>query len=62
MPGLPLIQELLINIAIAAAILVVGLWLAKRLKNIMSKVMIKRGVDAMLASFMSSIAHIHEDS
>ncbi len=58
MPESTLVRELVTNFVVAAAILILGLWLAKRLKNIMSNVMIKRGVDTMLASFMSSIAHI----
>ncbi|MBT7951319.1 MAG: mechanosensitive ion channel [Gammaproteobacteria bacterium] len=58
MPEPTVVRELVTNFAVAAAILILGLWLAKRLKNLMSKVMIKRGVDAMLASFMSSIAYI----
>jgi small conductance mechanosensitive channel len=58
MPEPTVVRELVTNFAVAVAILILGLWLAKRLKNLMSKVMIKRGVDAMLASFMSSIAYI----
>jgi small conductance mechanosensitive channel len=58
MPETSLFIEIAIQFAIAAAILIIGLWLAKRIKNIISKIMIKHGVDAMLASFVSSIAHI----
>ena len=52
------IIKLAINIAFAAAILLIGLWLAKIVKGWIVKLMEKRGVDAMLASFLSSILHI----
>jgi len=47
-----------VNIGIAVVILVVGIWLAGRLKAMVRKFMEKRSIDAMLASFLSSIAHI----
>ncbi len=47
-----------INAGIALAILLIGLWLAKRIKNISMAVMEKRGLDPLLASFSASIAHI----
>lgn len=47
-----------INIVIAAAILLVGIWLARQVKGWVVKLMEKRGVDVMLASFLSSIIHI----
>ena len=47
-----------INAGIALAILLFGLWLAKRVKNISMAIMEKRGLDPLLASFSSSIAHI----
>lgn len=46
------------NIALAAIILLAGLWLAKRAKNWSRKLMEKSGMDQMLASFLSNIAHI----
>lgn len=53
-----IITALLINIGIATAILFGGIWLVKRLKNMTIKLMEKRGIDAMLASFLSSIGHV----
>ena len=53
-----LIIQIAINAAIALAILLVGLWLAKRIKNIAISVMGKRGLDPLLTSFIASIAHI----
>lgn len=58
MPETDLVKELVTNVAIAAAILVIGVWLAKRIKNLISSQMEKRGIDTMLASFVGSIAHI----
>ena len=58
MSGSSLVMGLVINIGVAAVILIVGLWLAKRLKNFLSEIMVKRGVDPMLASFTGSIVHI----
>lgn len=52
------VQPLLMNIVIAAVIFSLGIWIAKRLRNYLSIFMEKRGVDAMLASFISSIAYI----
>jgi len=52
------IIQIVINGAIALAILLVGLWLAKRIKNIALSVIGKRGIDPLLASFSASIAHI----
>ena len=52
------IMQIIINAGIALAILLIGLWIAKRIKNIAASVMEKRGVDPLLASFSSSIAHI----
>jgi len=49
---------ILTNVAIAAAILAVGIWLSKRIKSYLTHLMEKRGVDAMLASFVGSIVHI----
>lgn len=46
------------NIVIAVIILLVGIWLAKQLKGWTVKLMEGRGIDAMLASFLSSIIHI----
>ena len=58
MPGKELVINLATNIVVAAVILIVGLWVAKRLKNFLSGMMEKRGIDPLLASFMGSIAHI----
>ena len=58
MPESTVVKELLTNIVIAALILVIGMWLAKRVKGLISNMMVKRGVDEMLASFVGSIAHI----
>jgi small conductance mechanosensitive channel len=58
MPEPTLVRELVTNIVVAAVILIVGLWIAKRLKNILSTIMEKRGIDPMLASFTGSIVHI----
>ncbi len=52
------VKELVMNVVVAAIILVVGMWLAKRIKNLLTSQMEKRGVDSMLASFIGSIAHI----
>lgn len=46
------------NVVIAAVILFGGLWLAKMLRGLVKDLLEKRGVDPMLASFSSSIAHI----
>jgi len=58
MPDTSLIQDVVMNFALAVAILVFGLWLAKRIKNILSRMLEKRGVDPMLASFLGSITHV----
>lgn len=58
MPDSTLLIEIVTNIAVAAAILIVGLWIAKRLKRVLSSLMEKRGVDPLIASFLGSIAHI----
>jgi small conductance mechanosensitive channel len=47
-----------ISTGIALAILLIGLWLAKRIKNISMTIMEKRGLDPLLSSFSASIAHI----
>ena len=47
-----------IKIAIAVAILLVGIWLSNKLKSVLTRQLVKRDVDTMLASFFSSIAHI----
>ena len=46
------------NILYAALILLVGLWLAKHGKGWARRLMAKSGMDTMLASFLSNIAHI----
>ena len=52
------ILKLVTNIVIAAAILLVGIWLAKQLKEWAGKLMERHGLDIMLASFLSNIIHI----
>jgi small conductance mechanosensitive channel len=52
------IMPIIINAVIAIAILIIGLWLAKRIKNIALSIMEKRGLDPLLANFSASIAHI----
>lgn len=47
-----------IRIGLALAILVIGLWLAGRLRNGLAGMFTRRGWDPMLGSFLSSIAHI----
>ena len=49
---------LLTNIAIAAAILFGGIWLAKQIKKYVVLMMQKRNVDALLASFSSNIVYV----
>lgn len=49
---------LLTNIIFAAIILFVGLWLAKKLRPLFKNTMLKRNMDPMLASFITSIVHI----
>ncbi len=49
---------LLTNIAIAAAILFGGIWLAKQIKKYVVLMMEKRNVDALLASFSSNIVYV----
>jgi small conductance mechanosensitive channel len=52
------IMGLVINVAIAAAILVIGIWVAKRVRSIAEGIMNKRGTDGMLSSFFGSIIYI----
>ena len=49
---------MLTNITFAAIILFVGLWLAKKLRPLLKGSMVKRNMDPMLASFITSIAQI----
>lgn len=49
---------LLINIAVAAAILFGGIWLSKQIKKYIVLIMERRNVDALLASFTSNIAYV----
>ena len=46
------------HILFAVIILLAGLWLAKRIKNWMRKLMEKSNMDVMLAAFLSNIAHV----
>lgn len=52
------ISTLVINIAVAAAILFGGIWLSKRIKNYVASAMEKREVDVLLASFSSNIIYV----
>lgn len=52
------IIALLINIGITIAILVVGIWLAKRVRGWFTSMMEKRGMDPLLSSFLGSIIYI----
>ena len=52
------ITTLLMNLVIAAVIFFAGIWIAKGLKSWLKAFMINRNIDPMLASFLSSIAHI----
>ena len=52
------LMTLITNIAIAAAILFGGIWLAKRIKKYVASTMEKREVDALLASFSSNIIYV----
>lgn len=47
-----------IKVVAALAIIIIGLWVAKRLSGSARNIMLKRGVDATLVSFVTSIAHI----
>jgi small conductance mechanosensitive channel len=49
---------LLINFAVAAVILIGGIWLSKQARRYINLVMEKRGVDVLLASFISNIAYV----
>ncbi len=52
------ISTLLINIALAAAILFGGIWVAKRIRAFIAEIMDKREVDALLSSFITNIAYV----
>ena len=52
------IYTMLTHIVFAAVILIAGLWLAKRLRPLLKNAMIKRNLDPMLASFITSIVHV----
>lgn len=52
------ITTLVINIAVAAAILFGGIWLTKRIKNYVASAMEKREIDVLLASFSSNIIYV----
>lgn len=52
------ISTLVINIAVAAAILFGGIWLSKRIKNYVATAMEKREIDVLLASFSSNIIYV----
>ncbi len=52
------ITTLVINIAVAAAILFGGIWLSKRIKNYVASAMEKREIDVLLASFSSNIIYV----
>ncbi len=52
------ISTLLINIALAAAILFGGIWVAKQIRTFIAEIMDKREVDALLSSFITNIAYV----
>jgi len=52
------ILPFLINIAVAAAILFGGIWLAKRIKKYIAAAMKKREIDTLLSSFTSNIVYV----
>ena len=52
------LTSLIINIAIAAAILFGGIWLSKQIKKYIVLIMERRNIDALLASFTSNIAYV----
>ena len=52
------LMALLTNIAVAAAILFGGIWLAKQIKKYVVLMMERRNVDALLASFSSNIVYV----
>ena len=51
-------MSLVTNIVITAAILLGGIWLAKRIKKYIVLIMERRNIDALLASFTSNIAYV----
>ncbi len=52
------IITLIINIAIAGVILFGGIWVAKKAKVYVGKIMNKRGVDELISSFLSNIIYV----
>lgn len=52
------VMNFIINLAYAAVILFAGIWIAGRLKSWVKNLMLGKNVDPMLASFLSSIAHV----
>lgn len=48
----------IINVIVAAVILFGGLWLARQIRGLVVDLLEKRGVDPLLATFSSNIAHI----
>jgi small conductance mechanosensitive channel len=48
----------IINVIVAAVILFGGLWLAKQIRGLVVDLLEKRGVDPLLATFSSNIAHV----
>lgn len=52
------ITNLLINTGVAAIILIAGFWVAGRLKSWLKRFIVSKNIDPMLASFLSSIAHM----
>lgn len=47
-----------LQVLAALAVLIVGFWVAKRVKNIIVKVMERRKVDPVLISFVAALSHI----
>ncbi len=52
------IITLFINIAIAAVIFFGGIWVSKKVKVYVGKIMNKRGVDELISSFLSNIVYV----
>ena len=51
-------QPFLIQLAIAAGIILIGLWIAKRLANLVRGLVLRARSDQALASFVSKLTHI----
>lgn len=52
------VTALIINIAIAAVILIAGIWISKKIKSTVARMMTKRGIDELISSFLSNIVYV----